>query len=195
MDSALLLLVVGITHLTASFAHIFSRLGGDFLAGLTVASMLIPQSISYASSLAKMNPVVGLFSASIPGAVYALLGTCRQLNVAPEASLSLLIGQATSDIIHADPHTQPEDAPGIALNVATIITLQVSSMHSRYTLLRTAQAGLITFALGFFRLGFIDVVLSRALLQGFISAIAVIIMMSAALFPPATTTNFALASS
>lgn len=31
--------------------------------------------------------------------------------------------------------------------------------------------------LGFFRLGFIDVVLSRALLQGFISAIAVVIMM------------------
>ena len=31
--------------------------------------------------------------------------------------------------------------------------------------------------LGFFRLGFIDVVLSRALLHGFIAAIAVVIMM------------------
>lgn len=38
------------------------------------------------------------------------------------------------------------------------------------------QAGLVSFALGILRLGFIDVVLSRAMLQGFITAIAVIIM-------------------
>ena len=36
------------------------RLGGDFLAGLTIACILIPQSISYASSLAKLSPVTGL---------------------------------------------------------------------------------------------------------------------------------------
>ena len=43
-------------------AYTFStyRLGGDILAGLTVASMLIPQSVSYASSLAKLSPVTGL---------------------------------------------------------------------------------------------------------------------------------------
>jgi MFS superfamily sulfate permease-like transporter len=35
---------------------------------------------------------------------------------------------------------------------------------------------LFAFLLGFFRLGFIDVVLSRALLRGFISAIAVVIL-------------------
>ena len=39
------------------------------------------------------------------------------------------------------------------------------------------QVGLISFLLGFFRLGFIDVVLSRALLRGFITAVAVVIMM------------------
>lgn len=37
-----------------------SRLGGDVLAGMTVACMLIPQSVSYASSLAKLSPVSGL---------------------------------------------------------------------------------------------------------------------------------------
>jgi MFS superfamily sulfate permease-like transporter len=37
--------------------------------------------------------------------------------------------------------------------------------------------GVISFLLGFFRLGFIDVVLSRALLGGFIAAVAVVIMM------------------
>ncbi|KAJ3980743.1 sulfate anion transporter [Lentinula detonsa] len=138
-----------------------SSIGGDLLAGLTVASMLIPQSVSYASSLAKLSPVTGLFSASIPGIIYAILGTSRHLNVAPEAALSLLLGQAVDDIRHEldDPHSDKGDALGLA--VATIITLQV---------------GLLSFIFGFFRLGFLDVILSRALLRGFIAAMAVIIL-------------------
>ncbi|KAF5357340.1 hypothetical protein D9758_005947 [Tetrapyrgos nigripes] len=148
-----------------SFAWIpnytLSSLAGDILAGATVASMLIPQSVSYASSLAKLNPVTGLYAASIPAIFYALLGTSRHLNVAPEAALSLLLGQAVDDVRHDmdDPHSPEADA--IALSVSTVITLQV---------------GLISFLLGFFRLGFIDVVLSRALLRGFISAVAVVIL-------------------
>jgi len=138
----------------------WSLLGGDVLAGITVASMLIPQSVSYATSLAKLSPVTGLYSAAIPGIVYALLGTSRQLNVAPEAALSLLVGQAISDVLHSDPHHQV-DAHDVAMAVSTIITF---------------QAGLISFLLGFFRLGFLDVVLSRALLRGFVTAIAVVIM-------------------
>ncbi|EIN06590.1 hypothetical protein PUNSTDRAFT_72248 [Punctularia strigosozonata HHB-11173 SS5] len=135
-------------------------LGGDFLAGLTVASMLIPQSISYASSLSS----AWSFSASIPGAVYALFGTCRQLNVAPEASLSLLVGQAIAEVLHDQGHSHPPD-PSRTMHVSFAVSTMI-----------TAQAGLITFLLGFFRLGFIDVVLSRALLQGFVCAIAVLIM-------------------
>lgn len=40
----------------------------------------------------------------------------------------------------------------------------------------TFQVGLISFLLGLFRLGFIDVVLSRALQRGFITGVAVVIM-------------------
>jgi high affinity sulfate transporter 1 len=138
-----------------------SLFGGDLTAGLTVAALLIPQSVSYATSLAKMSPVTGLFSASIPPIAYALLGSSRQLNVAPEAALSLLVGQAVTDALRADPHTSPSDPEAVALAVATAITVQV---------------GFISFALGFFRLGFIDVVLSRALLRGFVAAIAFIIL-------------------
>ncbi|KAI0667113.1 sulfate anion transporter [Trametes maxima] len=142
-------------------AYSFSLFAGDFLAGITVASMLIPQSVSYASSLAKLSPVTGLFSAAIPGIVYALLGTSRQLNVAPEAALSLLVGQVVDEILHSDPHTHPIDPNAISLAISTIITFQV---------------GLISFLLGLFRLGFLDVVLSRALLRGFVTAVAVVIM-------------------
>ncbi|KAF7315049.1 Sulfate anion transporter [Mycena indigotica] len=141
--------------------YTLSFLGGDILAGLTVASMLIPQSVSYATSLAQMSPLTGLFSASIPGIVYAFLGTSRQLNVAPEAALSLLIGQAVSDILLDFPNPHSKEGEMVKIAVGTIITFQV---------------GLFAFLLGFFRLGFIDVVLSRALLRGFISAIAVVIL-------------------
>ncbi|KAF9256752.1 sulfate anion transporter [Marasmius fiardii PR-910] len=130
-----------------------SLLAGDILSGITVASMLIPQSISYATSLAHLTPTAGLFSASIPPIIYALLGTSKQLNVAPEAALSLLVGQAVSDVHKTH---QPSVLP-----IATVITLQV---------------GIFSFLLGFFRLGFLDIVLSRALLRGFVAAIAVVIM-------------------
>lgn len=44
----------------------FKRFAGDVLAGITVASMLIPQSVSYASTLAKLSPVTGLVCWSPP---------------------------------------------------------------------------------------------------------------------------------
>ncbi|KAH9011034.1 sulfate anion transporter [Lactarius hengduanensis] len=139
--------------------YTLSLFGGDLTAGLTVAAMLIPQSVSYATSLAKMSPVTGLFSASIPPIAYALLGSSRQLNVAPEAALSLLVGQTVMATLRSDPHTSPSNPEAVALAVATAITV-----------------GLISFVLGFFRLGFIDVVLSRALLRGFVTAVACIIL-------------------
>lgn len=55
-------------------------------------------------------------------------------------------------------------ARALFLSFASVLTPQV-------------QVGLISFLLGFFRLGFIDVVLSRALLRGFVTAVAVVIMM------------------
>ncbi|KNZ81232.1 Putative sulfate transporter, partial [Termitomyces sp. J132] len=150
-------LVKRVKYYIPSFAWIPSYsttfIGGDLLAGLTVASILIPQSISYATSLAKISPLAGLFSSAFPAIVYAFLGTSRQLNVAPEAALSLLVGQAISDI-RFDTHGEDGASEALGIAVSTIITFQV----------------------GFFRLGFIDVVLSRALLRGFISAVAVVIL-------------------
>lgn len=134
-----------------------SFLGGDILAGISIAAMLIPQSVSYGTSLAKLSPTSGLFAASIPPLMYSLLGTSRQLNVAPEAALSLLVGQAVTEFRHMYPNSDPDH---VGVVVATAIGLQV---------------GLFASFLGFFRLGFLDVVLSRALLRGFVTAVAVVI--------------------
>ena len=61
----------------------------DVLAGMTTAVMLIPQALAYAL-LAGLPPIVGLYGSILPVIVYALLGTSRQLSVAPVALLSLM---------------------------------------------------------------------------------------------------------
>ncbi|KAH7925315.1 hypothetical protein BV22DRAFT_1195297 [Leucogyrophana mollusca] len=137
-----------------------SLLGGDVVSGVTIAAMGIPVAVSYGTSLAKLTPTTALFAAGIPPIMYSLLGTSRQLMVAGEATLSLLVGQAVSDFRRNGPHTHLDDPAATGLAVATAITLQV---------------GLFTSMLGFFRLGFLDVILSRALLRGFITAVAVVI--------------------
>ena len=194
MDPRIFLVLVRIAPLFLStpslspysyFSVIFSdfSFSGDFLAGLTVACILIPQSVSYGTSLARLTPTAGLvcrashfalslvsrlirapnpqFSASIPGIFYAMFGSSRQLNVAPEAALSLLVGQAITDIMH-EKHHKAEDRTVVGFKVVTAIAL---------------QSGLFSFLLGLFRLGFIDVILSRALLSGFVAAVGIVISM------------------
>ncbi|KAF9297926.1 hypothetical protein BGZ88_008520 [Linnemannia elongata] len=125
--------------------------GHDFIAGLTVACLIIPQSLSYATALAH------LYSAFVPGVIYSIFGTSRQLSVGPEALVSMLVGSAIAQQQHAIGSSDPKTA----LAIGCIITLFV---------------GLFTFFLGFVRLGFLDSVLSRALLRGFITAVAVVVI-------------------
>ncbi|QRW25335.1 sulfate anion transporter [Rhizoctonia solani] len=125
----------------------FSLFWGDFAAGLTVASLVIPMSMSYASGLARLDPLAGLISAAVPGLIYALFGSSRQLSVGPEAALSLLVGQAVTQVLHGDPLPK----------FPFCGTCCINDDHFPRLL----------------RLGFIDVVLSRALLRGFVTAVAV----------------------
>ncbi|KIR25137.1 endoplasmic reticulum protein [Cryptococcus deuterogattii LA55] len=130
----------------------WSLFSGDLVAG--------EKAMSYASGLARLTPVAGLWSTAIPALIYGALGTCRQLSIGPEAALSLLIGQMIQEAVYGDPHSRPAHPEAEAAAIALITTLQI---------------GVITSVLGLLRLGFLDVVLSRALLRGFITAVAVII--------------------
>ena len=74
---------------------VFRVIRTDFIAGLTVALILIPQSMAYAQ-LAGLNPIYGLYASFIPVAVAALWGSSSQLATGPVAIVSLL----TSGRIH-----------------------------------------------------------------------------------------------
>ena len=64
-------------------------LRGDLLAGVTVAAYLIPQVMAYAE-IAGLPPITGLWAILAPLAVYALLGSSRQLSVGPESTTALM---------------------------------------------------------------------------------------------------------
>ena len=132
---------------------------GDLVAALTMASFYIPMSLSYASNLGHVPPVQGMYSFVFNPLIYALLGTCPQMVVGPEAAGSLLTGNVVRDSIKNG--SSRDDA---------------SVQHAQIAGVVTGVAGAILFIAGSARLGFLDNVLSRPFLRGFISAIGFIIL-------------------
>lgn len=128
-------------------------LRSDAVAGLTIASLAIPQGISYAK-LANLPPIIGLYSSFVPPLIYALLGSSRDLAVGPVSIASLVMGSMLREAV------APEQQPIVYLQLAFTATF---------------FAGLFQASLGFLRLGFMVDFLSKATLTGFMGGAAVIV--------------------
>ncbi|KAH6689452.1 sulfate transporter 4.1 [Plectosphaerella plurivora] len=134
----------------------WSYLKGDFISALTVASVYLPMVLSYAENLAHVPPIHGLYAFVINPLIYALLGSCPQMVVGPEAAGSLLVGSVVKSSI--DPGEEDDDM-----------------LHARICGVVGGMAGAVILLAGLARLGFLDSVLSRPFLRGFISAIGFVI--------------------
>ena len=88
----------------------------DVVAGVTVAAYLIPQVMAYAT-VAGLPPVVGLWAAVAPLAVYALLATSRQLSVGPESTTALMTAVTLAPLAAGDPQRYAALAAVLALLV------------------------------------------------------------------------------
>ncbi|MET0899718.1 MAG: sulfate permease [Mycobacterium sp.] len=129
-----------------------SWLRPDVLAGVTVAAYLIPQVMAYAT-VAGLPAVAGLWAALVPLAVYAVLGSSRQLSVGPESTTALMTATALAPLVAGDP--------------------------ARYGVLAAVMALLVGgFCLlgGLLRLGFLADLLSRPVLVGYMTGVAVIMI-------------------
>ncbi|GJN28913.1 hypothetical protein PR202_gb17087 [Eleusine coracana subsp. coracana] len=126
---------------------------GDLIAGLTIASLSIPQDIGY-SKLANLPPEIGLYSSFVPPLIYPLMGGSRDIAMGPVAVVSLLLGTLLQNEI--DPKTNPLE-------------------YRRLAFTATFFAGVTQAALGFFRLGFIIEFLSHAAIIGFMAGAAITI--------------------
>ena len=65
----------------------------DLVAGLTAAAVVLPKAMVYAS-VAGLPVAVGLYTAFIPMAIYALLGTSRVLSVSSTTTIAILAGRS-----------------------------------------------------------------------------------------------------
>lgn len=126
----------------------------DFLAGLTVALVLIPQSMAYAQ-LAGLPAYYGLYAAFLPPMVAALFGSSRQLATGPVAVVSLMSAASLEPLATAG---SPE-----------FIT---------YSIVLALTVGIFQFSLGVLRLGLVVNFLSHPVVNGFTNAAAIIIASS-----------------
>ncbi|OGT88595.1 MAG: DNA repair protein [Gammaproteobacteria bacterium RIFOXYA12_FULL_61_12] len=126
----------------------------DFMAGITVALVLIPQSMAYAQ-LAGMPAYYGLYAAFLPVAVAVMWGSSHQLGTGPVAVVSLLT--ASSLAVFAAPGSP--DFIALAIMLALLV-------------------GVIQLLLGVFKLGVIVNFLSHPVIVGFTNAAAIIIGLS-----------------
>ncbi|KAL6500515.1 Sulfate transporter 3.1 [Orobanche hederae] len=125
----------------------------DLIAGITIASLAIPQGISYAR-LANLPPVLGLYSSFVPPLIYAVMGSSRDLAVGTVAVGSLLMASMLGDVV------KPLEDPTLYLHLAFTATF---------------FAGLFEVGLGIFRLGFIVDFLSHATIVGFMGGAATVV--------------------
>ncbi|KAL1290072.1 sulfate transporter 2.1 isoform X2 [Arachis ipaensis] len=125
----------------------------DLLAGLTIASLCIPQSIGYAT-LANLDPQYGLYTSVVPPLIYAVMGTSQEIAMGPVAVVSLLLSSMVQKL--RDPVFDP-----IA--------------YTKLVLLATLFAGIFQTAFGLFRLGFLVDFLSHAAIVGFVGGAAIVI--------------------
>jgi len=133
------------------------------MAALTVSSLYVPMSVSFAL-LGHAHPISGLYAFIINPLLYAVLGHCPQMIIGPEAPGSLLVGTAVMLSNQGADDGQANDG---------LIQAQVAGTV-------TALSGTVLLVAGLSRLGFVDCVLSRPFMRGFICALGVAVLVEQA---------------
>lgn len=129
-------------------------LRADLIAGFSVALILVPQAMAYAS-LAGLPVVYGLYASLVPVIVAALWGSSNHLHTGPVAMLSLMSAAALI----------PLAAPGSPAFIELSIMLAL-------------MVGVLRLAIGLARLGVLVNLVSSPVLAGFTNAAALIIGLS-----------------
>ncbi len=124
----------------------------DALAGITVAAYLVPQVMAY-GEVAGLPPVAGLWAILPSLAIYALLGSSRQLSVGPESTTALMTATVVAPLAAGDP-----------------------ARYAALAAVLAAVVGLLSVAAWAARLGFVSDLLSQPILVGYLAGVAVIMM-------------------
>ncbi len=116
--------------------------------------VLIPQAIAYAL-LMGVPPIYGLYACLVPLLLYAFFGTSKQLSIGPVAVTAILVMSGVSQL--ADPFTEK---------------------FIELVLLASFLIGLLQIVMSILQMGFLVNLISQPVISGFISAAAIIIIVS-----------------
>ena len=131
-----------------------AKFRADAISGLTVALVLIPQSMAYAQ-LAGLPAYYGLYASFLPPMIAALFGSSRQLATGPVAVVSLMTAASLSPLATTG-----------------------SDGFIAYAILLALIVGAFQFLLGILRLGLVVNFLSHPVVNGFTNGAAIIIATS-----------------
>ena len=126
----------------------------DIVAGLTAAAVVLPKAMAYAT-VAGLPVAVGLYTALVPMAVYALLGRSKVLSVSSTTTLAILAGTQLGLVV-------PDADPGKLITATATLTLLVGVMLVLAAVLR---------------LGFVANFISVPVLTGFKAGIGLVIVL------------------
>ena len=126
----------------------------DLIAGLTAAAVVIPKAMAYAT-IAGLPVQVGLYTALVPMAIYAVMGSSRPLSVSTTTTIAILTAAELGQVV-------PGGDPSSLLKASAMLTLMVGGILVLASLLR---------------LGFIANFISEPVLVGFKAGIGLVIVL------------------
>ena len=126
----------------------------DVIAGLVAAAVVLPKAMAYAT-VAGLPVAVGLYTALVPMAIYALAGSSRVLSVSSTTTLAILTGTQLALVV-------PDGDPAKLLTATAALT---------------ALVGVMLMLAGVLRLGFVANFISTPVLTGFKAGIGLVIVL------------------
>ncbi len=141
-------------HTAGPEPHAAPALRLDLVAGLTAAAVVLPKAMAYAT-VAGLPVAVGLYTALVPMAIYALLGSSRVLSVSSTTTLAILAGTQLGLAV-------PDGDPAKLVTAAATLT---------------ALVGVMLLLASVLRLGFVANFISTPVLTGFKAGIGLVIVL------------------
>ena len=134
----------------------------DAIAGLTVWGLVVPESMAYAG-VAGLPPEFGLYTLVCSLLLYAVLGSSRHVFVQPTSASAALIASSVTAVMVA---------AGVASDAANIDP----ALYQEYVAAFVIVVGLVFLLARLARLGFVTQFLSKPVLDGFITGLAVYVL-------------------
>uniref|UniRef100_A0A8C5DE43 Solute carrier family 26 member 6-like n=1 Tax=Gouania willdenowi TaxID=441366 RepID=A0A8C5DE43_GOUWI len=146
---------------------------GDFISGISVGIMQLPQGMAYAL-LAAVPPVFGLYSSFYPVLVYFIFGTSKHISLGTYAVLSVMIGGVTERLAPDSDFMVWDNVTNSSMVDTTVRDAERIKVAAAVTFL----SGIFQIVLGLVQFGFVVTYLSEPLVRGYTTGAAIHVIVS-----------------